>query len=283
MGEDALKGVTFVEGDITDQARFEQTVVENGITHIVHLAALQVPFVRADPVQGMRVNVVGSTIVFETAKRHAEQVKGLVYASSIGVYGPAKLYPPGPIAHDAPLLPATLYGVSKMTDEWMAKVYWQDYQLRSVGIRPAFVYGPARDQGVTSTPTKAMLAAVVGRPYHITLGGNGLFQHADDVAKALIMAARARLAGAPCHNLGGTKASMAEVVAAIEAAAPEATGTITYEPNPHPFAEDADGRPLEEAIGPVGWRPFAEGVRGTIADFRAAVAAGTLDVERAIA
>src|SRR3712207_3992833 len=66
MDEDALAGVHFVAGDITDAEAFERTVVDNGITHIVHLAAFQVPFVRADPVQGARVNVVGTAIVLET-------------------------------------------------------------------------------------------------------------------------------------------------------------------------------------------------------------------------
>jgi UDP-glucuronate 4-epimerase len=283
MGEDALQQVNFVEGDITDQAAFERAVADNGITHIVHLAALQVPFVRADPVQGMRVNVVGSTIVCETAKRHADQVKGLVYASSVAVYGPVNLYPPGPLRHDAPHLPATLYGVSKQANEWTAKVYWNDYKLRTVGLRPFFVYGPGRDQGVSSVPTKAMLAAAVGRPYHINIGGTAIFQHADDCARVFITAARAGLEGAPVYNLGGTKASMAEVVAAIEAAVPEMAGKITYDTVPIPVPEDVDGKPAEDALGPANWRPFAEGVRDTIADFKAAAAAGTLDVERAIA
>src|SRR5438093_3908595 len=88
MDEPALAQVHFVEGDIADQERFERAVADNGVTHIVHLAALQIPFVRADPVQGARVNVVGTAIVFETAKRHAQQVQGLAYASSIAVYGP---------------------------------------------------------------------------------------------------------------------------------------------------------------------------------------------------
>jgi nucleoside-diphosphate-sugar epimerase len=283
MGDDALKQVNFVEGDITDQATFERTVADNGITHIVHLAAFQVPFVRADPVQGMRVNVVGSTIVFETAKRHTDQVRGLAYASSVAVYGPVDLYPPGPLQHDAPHLPATLYGVTKQANEWTAKVYWNDYKLRTVGLRPFFVYGPGRDQGVSSVPTKAMLAAAVGRPYHINIGGTAIFQHADDCAATFITAARSGLEGAPVYNLGGTKASMAEVVAAIEASAPEMTGKITYDTVPIPVPEDVDAKPVEAALGPASWRPFAEGVRDTIAAFRSAVAAGTLDVERAIA
>lgn len=283
MDDAELSKITMVEGDITDHARFESTVVDNGITHIVHLAALQVPFVRADPVKGMNVNVVGSTIVLETAKRHADQVQGLVYASSVAVYGPVNLYPPGPLQHDAPHLPATLYGVSKQANEWTAKVYWNDYKVRSVGLRPFFVYGPGRDQGVSSVPTKAMLAAAVGRSYHINIGGTAIFQHADDCARMFITAARSKIEGAPVFNLGGTKASMADVVAAIEAAEPSMKGKITFDTAQIPVPEDVDGQPAEDALGAANWRPFADGVADTIADFKKAVAAGTLDVERAIA
>src|SRR5690606_32809637 len=111
------------------------------------------------------------------------------------------------------------------------------------------------------------------RPYHINIGGTALFQHADDVAKAFIAAARAKIDGAPVYNLGGTKASMADVVAAIEAVVPEMRGKITYGDTAIPVPEDVDGQPFEEAAGPIGWRPFGEGVRETIEAFRAAVAA----------
>ena len=282
LDREHMDNVNFVEGDITDQALFESTVVDNGITHIIHLAALQVPFVRANPVLGMRVNVVGSTIVFETANRHAEQIQGLAYASSVAVYGPVDLYPPGPLQHDAPLLPATLYGVSKQANEWSAKVYWQDYGLKTVGLRPFFVYGPGRDQGVSSVPTKAMAAAAIGRPYEINIDGTATFQHADDVAKSFIMAARSGLEGAPVYNLGGTNASMTDVVSAIDAAVPESSGTITVSGAPIPVPEDVDGTPAEAALGEIGWRPFGEGVAETIADFRKAVEANRIDIDRAI-
>jgi UDP-glucuronate 4-epimerase len=112
--------VHFVARDITDRVTFERTVAENGITHIVYLAALQVPSVRADPGQGARVNVVGSTIVCETAKRHVDHVQGLAYASPAAVDGPVETYPPGPLAHAAPLYPANWYGVFKQANEGTA-------------------------------------------------------------------------------------------------------------------------------------------------------------------
>jgi nucleoside-diphosphate-sugar epimerase len=283
MPGDAIDKIAFVEGDVTDQVGLERAVADHGITHIVHLAALQVPSVRANPVLGMKINVVGTTIVFEVARKFADQVQSIAYASSIAVYGPATEYPAGPVAYDAPLLPTTLYGVTKEANEGTAKIYWQDYQVRSVGVRPAFVYGPGRDVGMTSTPTKAMLAAASGRPYHISFGGTGFFQHADDVAKALIQSARAKVDGAPCFNLGGTRVSVAEVVEAITAAAPESSGSITAETNQLPFPDEYDGAPLDNAVGKVGWRPFVDGTRQTIETFKAAIADDRLDVDRAIA
>ena len=277
-----LAKVNFIDGDITDQEAFESAVVDNRITHILHLAALQVPMVRANPVLGARVNVVGSTIVMETAKRCASQIEGLVYASSIAVYGPATDYPAGPLAHDAEFLPTTLYGVNKLADEWTAKIYWQDYQVPSIGVRPFFVYGPARDQGMSSTPTKAMLAAAVGRPYHIPLAGSAVYQHAEDVANVVIRASKTQVQGAPCYNLGGSKATIDGVIDAIELAVPDMEGKISGGQGDSLFPEDMDQSALESLLGNVEWRDFNDGVKGTIEFFRSAVAAGKLDVERAI-
>jgi UDP-glucuronate 4-epimerase len=282
MDDDAIGRVNFVEGDITDEARFEAVVRDNGITHIIHLAALQVPFVRANPVLGARVNVVGTAIVFETARKIADQIQGLAYASSVAVYGPANMYPPGPLADDAPLAPVTLYGVTKEANEGWAAIYWQDYGVPSVGLRPFFVYGPGRDQGVSSLPTKAMAAAALGRPYHISFGGTDTYQHADDVARVFIAAARTMPVGAPVSNLGGTIASMAEVVAAIEQAVPESAGTITYDPEPLFTPDGVQGKAIEALLEQIAWRPLEQGVQDTIEAFRAAAAAGRLDADRAI-
>ena len=86
--EAALAGLTMINGDVTDLAGLERAVADHQITHIVHLAGLQIPLVRADPVRGMQVNAVGTTVIFEAALRHRDQVRGLAYASSAAVWGP---------------------------------------------------------------------------------------------------------------------------------------------------------------------------------------------------
>ena len=69
MTPEELERVTFVVGDITDLASIERTLDERGITNVIHLAALQVPFCRADPPLGALVNVVGTVNLFEAVKR----------------------------------------------------------------------------------------------------------------------------------------------------------------------------------------------------------------------
>jgi UDP-glucuronate 4-epimerase len=271
MPAESMNKINFISGDITDYDAFERAVADNGITHIVHLAALQVPFVKADPVLGARVNVVGMANVLEAARRHADQLQGLSYASSYAVYGP-----PG-----APRLQtSTLYGVHKQAKEGMARIYWQDYGLRSVGLRPHTVYGPGRDQGMTSVPTKAMLAAAVGRPYRIAYGGEGLYHYADDAAAVFIKAARTKYDGAPSFDIDGSLTTMDDVIQAIVAAAPDSAGKITSEAAALAVPSAVDLEPLKAILGSMTVTPFKEAVRNTVETFRTAAKAGKVDVDR---
>lgn len=283
MNDAALAKVNFIDGDITNAESFDRAVADNAITHIIHLAALQVPFVRANPVLGARVNVVGTTVVFETARQRKSQIQGLVYASSVGVYGAPDDYPGDILRHNSPMHPLHLYGVFKQANEGTARIYWQDWDVPSIGIRPYIIYGPGRDQGMTSTPTKGMLAAAVGRSYHISYGGTIVFQYANDTARAFIQAVRAKISGASVYNLGGAEVSMESVVRIINAAAPEAAGKITFNPEALQLASHVDGAPLEAAIGKLSWTPVEDGVHETIAIFRNAARAGKVNADKILA
>ncbi len=277
LSPDELARVNFVAGDITDLGVLERALDDHAVTHLIHLAALQVPFCKADPPLGARVNVVGTVNVFEAVKRRIARINQVVYASSAAVYDVADAYPKDtPIPHDAHLRPNTLYGVYKQANEGTARVYWQDDRVSSLGLRPYVIYGVGRDQGMTSTPTKAMFAAAVGQPYHISYGGRCDFEYADDAAKAFIAAARTPFEGMDVFNLTGVVAHMREVAAAIEAAAPEMKGRITFEEKGLPFPEEMDGAPLARVIGDLPRTPLAEGVAWTIKRFRELVAAGQM-------
>jgi len=278
MDDDELERVRLVQGDIADLAAVERAVAESGATHLIHLAALQVPFCKADPSLGARVNVVGTVNMFEAAKRAG--VRRLVYASSVAVYGRSEEYGDAPLDDAAPQSPRTHYGVYKQANEGTARVYWLDDGISSIGLRPYTVYGPGRDQGLTSGPTRAMVAAAVGRPFQIGISGRQGLQYADDAARICVAAARAPFEGAGVFNLRGSVVSVEEIIAAIEAAAPEARGLISFAGAPLPFPEELADAGLRGAIGAVPDTPLADGVAQSIAIFRQAIAAGRLDPAR---
>jgi UDP-glucuronate 4-epimerase len=248
--------ITFVRGDVTDLAQLEHTLAEHEITHVVHLAALQVPFVKADPPLGAAVNVIGTVNVFEAARRHGLE-SPIAYASTAAVYD-----------EHGERLPRTLYGVFKLANEGTAAVYWADEGVAAVGIRPFVVFGPGRDQGVTSAPTLAMEAAARGEPYHIAFGGRTELHYAPDVARGFVAAARLAPTGAYAYDFPGTPVSIPDVVTAIERAAPDAAGTITHEDAPLPFPEELPGERLD-----VPTTSLDIAVHETIDHFRAAVRA----------
>src|SRR5690349_10004818 len=60
--------VPLVRGDITDRAGLAGALDEHGITHVVHLAGLLLPMIKADPPRGTAVNVGGTVNVLDAAK-----------------------------------------------------------------------------------------------------------------------------------------------------------------------------------------------------------------------
>jgi nucleoside-diphosphate-sugar epimerase len=272
-----LANLTMMRGDLTDLATVEDALRTSGAQHLIHLAALQVPACRANPSLGARVNVVGTANVFQAAASLG--LPRVIYASSVAVYGGPDEYPPGLVPGDAPLHPHSLYGVYKQANEATARVFWQDHAISSIGLRPYTIYGPGRDQGLTSAPTRAMLAAAAGQPYHIPFGGTCGFQYAEDVARLFIAATRADFNGAGVFNLRGHVGHMREMVAAIEATAPDVAGQITYDDAPLPFPEGFDDTALAQVIGSPPATALADGVAATIDQFRAALAAGKITTE----
>ncbi|HJR95314.1 MAG TPA: NAD(P)-dependent oxidoreductase [Gaiellaceae bacterium] len=266
LSGDERARVTIVEGDVTDAAALGAALDEHGITNVVHLAALQVPFVRADPERGARVNVHGTVVVLEAVKARPNRIRGLAYASSTAVYNVSD---PSPAPESGGTEPSTLYGVFKLANEGTARVYWVDDDVASIGIRPYIVYGPGRDQGLTSGPSLAMAAAARGEGHTIAYGGTAQYDYAPDVGRAFALAARAATEGAHVANFPGVPSTMQEVVDTIEAAAPAVAGRVTWEEGQLPFPEALQGRLLERLIGPITPTSLSDGVRATIEHFRA--------------
>ena len=228
--------LTSVEGDITDVERIRRAIDEHGVRAIIHLAGLQIPICRENPILGAHVNVGGTLAVFEAACQSGG-VRQIVYASSAAVIGPEESYERGLIPNDAALHPATHYGVFKQCNEGNARVYFQDHGVSSIGLRPWTVYGAGRDLGVTADATRAIKSALARRPFTIRYSGRNALQYAADVASAF--------------------------VSEIEAQEPEARGLISLSGGPIPVACDLDDSELHSFLPDLATTPLSEGIGET--------------------
>lgn len=263
LTEDQLKRVRFISGDVRHMEDLDRAVAEHGITHIIHLAALQVPACAANPVLGAQVNVVGTLNVFETAKRRKEQVRRVVYASSAAVFGPDEYYDGKRVMEGAVLQPGTHYGVFKVSNEGNARVYYASDGISSVGLRPWAVYGVGRDQGMTSAPTKAIKSVVVGRPYTIRFTGEFDLQYVRDTARDFLRAAESEHSGAFAYSLRGAVVGIKEFVETLERVAPGSGRLVRAEGNPLPIAADIDAGGIARDLGDLAPTPLETGIRET--------------------
>ncbi|HMP17480.1 MAG TPA: SDR family oxidoreductase [Gemmatales bacterium] len=271
-----LEAVHFHAGDVADAAAFRGVVEKEGITHIIHLAGLQVPVCRADPIRGARVNVLGTLSVFEAVKG---QVQRIVFASSAAVFGPPEDETAPPLGDHADLTPTTHYGVYKAANEGNARIYYQENGICSVGIRPATVYGVGRDFGMTSEPTKALKCLVLRRPYYISFGGWQDMQYADDVAKVFLRCAeKPDFTGARVYNLKGHRVEISEIHSVMCQLEPEAKTSITYGNTPLPVAYDFLDSGLQKEFGPLPLTPLLEGFEATWKQFQKLHSLGRLDL-----
>lgn len=264
VDEASRQRITHVPGDVTDLDQVVDAFA--GASHVIHLAALQVPLVRANPSLGASVNVVGTINVFEAALR--QDIDHLVYASSIAVFGPPSAYPEPVLGPDDPRLPETLYGVFKVANEDAANIYWEEQGLASIGLRPHTVFGPGRDQGVTSAPTVAIQHAVGESDFRIPYGGAAGFMYARDVAQTFIDAARAKGDGASAYSMGGDIVPVSRFVDVIESVT--GFGGISHDDTVLPFPEGADDTALAARLGSLPHTPLHDAIAETADFFRAA-------------
>jgi len=277
LNKEVIAKTTFCEGNVTDQDRLVRTNREHGITHIIHLAGLQVPTCRANPVLGAQVNVMGTLAIFEAYKECRNQVKRVVYASSAAVFGPPSDYPAGSLSDDVRLSPSTNYGFYKICNEGNAKVYFLDHGMTSIGLRPWTVYGVGRDVGMTSEPTKAMKCMALNKPYHITYGGFQDLQYVADVARVFAHSLDVPFEGAKSYNLRGDVVDLQTLHQVFQKLEPEASKLITFGDRQIQIAYNLSDDALQKEIGPLPKTPLSEGIYRTIKKFRKLEAEGRLD------
>lgn len=277
MPDEQVRKIAFIQGDVTDLKNLQRAIDGNGITHVAHLAGLQVPVCRANPILGGTVNVVGTLAVFEAVRQAKNPIQRLVYASSAAVFASPEKYPPGSLGDDVALVPSTHYGVFKCCNEGNARIYFQDFGLSSIGLRPWTVYGVGRDFGMTSEPTKAIKSVAIGRKYQISYGGWQDLQYVEDVAAIFVNCLDRPYSGAKSYNLRGHVVDLKSFHRALCRVAPEAEKLVTFGDRQIAIAYDLSDSALQKDLGPMPLTPLEDGIRRTLEQFRRFQSEGRLD------
>jgi len=258
--------------DVSNLPELTAAVNQVKPTHIIHLAALQVPGCRQNPVLGGQVNVVGHLNVLHIAHSLKDQVKSVVYASSAAVAGPQEDYSKS-IETDTPHQPRTHYGYFKLCNEGNSKIYWQDSGVASVGLRPHTIYGVGREIGITSGPSKAIKAAILGRKFEIPFTGKTSFNYVEDIADiAVNCSLELEASGSAAHvfNIRGEILSAEDFVGLLNEVVPESKNLISIQKGSKtlPLAHDFNQKDLDKFVPYQKYTPLREGIRRTAARFR---------------
>ncbi len=129
----------FVEGDIRDLDTCKKTVRD--CEYVFHEAALgSVPRSIKDPVTTNSVNIDGFLNMLTAARD--EEVKRFIYAASSSTYGDSKELPKVEEKIGRPLSP---YAITKVVNEYFAKVYSELYGMETIGLRYFNVFGKRQD------------------------------------------------------------------------------------------------------------------------------------------
>lgn len=204
-----------IEGDIRDWGCVEDVLAKKGIDIIVHLAAKAgVRPSLDDPVGYSDVNVNGTTVLLEGAKKYA--VKKFVFGSSSSVYGNNSKVPF--CETDDVDFPISPYGATKKAGELICHSYSHLYDIDVTCLRLFTVYGPRQRPDLAIHKFCKLIEA--GRP--IPVYGDGSmrrdFTYIDDIIDGVVRAMQ-RCEGYEIYNLGRSQPiRLGELVSAIEKA-----------------------------------------------------------------
>lgn len=216
IGND-LNKINFIEGDISD---YEQVLkATEDMNYILNLAGLMTPDCSSNPSLGAEVNVKGSINVFEAIKKN--NIKFLIYTSSGGVYGNEDKYNPFPETH---------YGAFKLAVEGMARAYFNESLISSVGLRPFVIYGPGREVGGTAGVTLACKAAKQNFEYTVGFSGKVGFVYVEDVTNLVERLIDKAPLGATTMNINGITTSVENFVSIIKKNIPDAKVKFSGKP-----------------------------------------------------
>jgi UDP-glucuronate 4-epimerase len=208
--------ITFYKGDLEDKGLIDTIFAKHKPRYVCHLAAQAgVRYSIEHPEAYVSSNILGFLNILEACRTHMPE--HLVYASSSSVYGNNTHVPFS--TQDRVDHPASMYAVSKRTNELMAECYNHLYNIPCTGLRFFTVYGPwGRPDMAYFKFAQSILA---GKPIDIYNHGNLSrdFTYIDDIVEGVVRIIGLSTLHSPLStmNIGnGAPVSLLEFVEILE-------------------------------------------------------------------
>ncbi len=282
--------IAFAQVDLGDHQSLQDTLETFRPTHVIHLGALQSPDCASNPEKGLAVNLAGTMSLFNMIEALDPPLKRFVFASSGAVYGKRAMYPEATVSENAQLSPPNLYGVWKVAGEHLANLFHEKTGIPTVSLRLNTTFGPGRDQGTTSAPTKVMKSLVLGAnegktvPFEMPYRGRENYHYVEDVGAHFAGVCMLPFDGCQAFNIKGKTIEVSQFLEMVKEIADELgiaqfleTG-IAENATPNLFICDLDDSAVEKQFPGLPRTPIDAGIRKTIERFRVMVTKGRVKI-----
>ena len=267
---DNLKGldVEIIEGDLRDASSVAEAV--RGVNIIFHEAAfVSVPESMEKPQECFDVNVTGTSILFEAARKAG--VERAVIASSAAVYGDSTSMP---LIEDTPLKQLSPYASSKRVDEMYAELYTNSFGFEVAALRYFNVYGPRqRPDSMYAAAVPIFIRRMLDNKPVTIYGDGGQSRdlvNVKDVVQANLLASRHPQAPGQIFNVcTGVETSLLDLLDILYEIFPSAPKHVHAEPRAGDIYRSI-GTP-QKAMDVLGYKPsvtLADGIYEAVEEMK---------------
>ncbi len=260
--ENVPAGCTFIEADAGDPATVN---LLPPVDSVIHFAAQSSGPVSADvPYKDLQSNAASTLLLSRWCIRRG--IRRFVYASSMAIYGNPPIVP---VSEDAPQIPLSYYGVSKLTSEHLLRVAAQE-GLRPTSVRFFSVYGPGQNLDNVRQGIVSIYLAYLLRGDHVPVTGSlERFRdlvHVDDVVRLCADVLERESTPEPAYNVGGGRpTTVRQLLDALIAAADLPRDFPIRELAGSPSDQFGLYADISRARRDFGWSPtidLADGLKG---------------------